>query len=731
MQSNFCPSLSDSPQDVIVRGTVSVLFSKNEENGWCAFLMADQDGKEWSVVGHAPMIDVNEHLEVVGPLGWNGKYNREQIKAQRIDLCPPTTLEGIEKYLASGIIPGIGPSLAKRMVAFGGERIFSIIETEPDTLLKVPGIGKKKMAQAVENCRERQEQKRAISFLYSYGLSASQAASVFRKWGTQTISIVRTTPYRMVREISGIGFETADAFALRMGVVPFSQERRQQGIFYALEVAAQTKGHCSLPRPNLETFAAKVLKLDKALFITPIVDDLLVEGRLIEEEGLVFHPMFRAAEVAVAEKLTALVKAALPRWLPEAPEKEIAGVAASHKVTLSESQRRALRTMLSSKVSVLTGGPGVGKSFLVSMFLDILDKKTAKIAICAPTGRAATRINEMTDLCEAKTIHRTLGFVPGQGFTHNADNPLDADVVILDESSMVDLFLFRALVEAIPSHALFLIVGDKDQLPSIGAGSVLNDIIVSEAVPVSRLTEIQRQSLDSLIVTNAHAINRGETPLCPSFDQDTDFYFIPTRDDAALQTQLVRIISERIPARFGFNPREILLVVPTNIGPIGTVNLNQMLQQRLNPTPAKKLIHKDICFGLGDRVIVVKNNYDLECFNGQMGFIEEIDEKERKLHLNIDGQTVVYEKDALNELKLGYATTIHKAQGSEAPCVVSAFSRSSQHMLTRSLVFTGITRAKRLFVGMGDFSALTRAIHNTLGHGRHTLLSQRLREAAA
>lgn len=732
MQQDLFPSSTESPDNITIQGDVVHIYIYNDDDGWGAFRVQDATGKEWSVVGHAPTLEINEHFEISGKLVWNAKFKREQIEADSITYDHPTTVDGIEKYLASGIIKGIGPILAKKLVDFGGADIFNIILNRPEELRAIPGIGRKKIDKVIEGCRQRQDLQRAITFLYSFGLNATQAALVFKKYGKRTVSIVRKDPYCLVRDFKGIGFSVADGVASKLNVVPFSTERQKQGILYALLNASQTSGHCALPKEKLAEEASKLLNLPARIFTAPQIERMVEAEELYEDQGLIFSPELYRREVFVSDKIYALMTAKVPSRFLCNVEKLIKWASDENNVELTEEQKNALRLILENKASILTGGPGVGKSYITALAIKIFERIGLKITICAPTGRAATRINELIDHSEAKTIHRTLGMIPGQGYTHNAENPLDTDVVILDETSMVDLSLLEALLDAIPETAVVIFVGDKNQLQSIGAGTVFKDLIESRIIPTAELTQIFRQALTSHIVTNAHAINRGEFPTLPRLDEEDDFYFMTTRNDKELQQRLVDIVTNRIPARTHLDPlKDIQVLVPMHKGPSGTVELNRCLQEKLNPSPAKSITYRKVRFGTGDRVLVCKNNYEIGTCNGEIGYVVDIDLKESCLQIDFDGKMIDYDKESLGDLTLGYAISVHKSQGSAFNCVVAAFPESAKIMLTRPLVYTGLTRAKKLFFGIGAYNSLAYAINNTFSQHRYTLLADRLRRKAA
>jgi exodeoxyribonuclease V alpha subunit len=621
------------------------------------------------------------------------------------------------------MIRGIGPVYAKKLVRAFGETVFDVIEQEPSRLREVTGIGPKRAERIIAGWAEQKVIREIMLFLHSNGVATSRAVRIYKTYGADAIRLISENPYRLARDIRGIGFRTADQIAVKLGFEKTALVRVRAGISYAL-AEAMDDGHCGLPAEELVPLTQKLLEVPAEL-IAAALDLELQDGTVIADDldgrRCVFLAGLYRAEREIAEKLQALA-ARKPPWPSIDAEKAIPWVEKRTKLALAQNQKEAVRVALVSKVLVITGGPGVGKTTLVNSLLKILFAKAVAIALCAPTGRAAKRLSESTGF-EAKTIHRLLETDPRTGaFRRNEEAPLDCDLLVVDETSMVDVPLMRALLRALPKRAALLLVGDVDQLPSVGPGQVLVDIIASGAVPVVRLTEVFRQAAESQIIVNAHRINQGLMPHIAPADSG-DFYFVDAADAEEGVRKLLAIVQERIPKRFGLNPiRDIQVLCPMNRGGLGARSLNIELQNALNPPGEIRIDRFGWTFCPGDKVMQVENDYDKDVYNGDLGIVSRIDMEEGELCVGFDGREVTYGFGELDELVLAYATTIHKSQGSEYPAVVIPLSTQHYPMLQRNLVYTGVTRGKRLVVLVGQRKALAIAVKGARARRRWSKL---------
>jgi exodeoxyribonuclease V alpha subunit len=708
-----------------VTGLIERVTFHNEETGFCV-VRVQVDGRRdlVTVIGRASSINAGEWLTAEG--SWiQDRDHGTQLKAELLQTSAPTSREGIEKYLASGLIKGIGPVYAKKLVEKFGEGVFDIIDRESVRLEQVRGIGAERRRTIRTAWAEQKIVREIMVFLHSNGVSTSRAVRIYKTYGDEAVEKVRANPYLLARDISGIGFKTADDIARKLGIPEDSILRARAGLSHALSEAGGN-GHCALPKDVLLKNAVDLLAMD-ALILQRALSEMLAEGELEEDgitgEDLIFLPPIRRAEVEVASRL-----ARLARGKAEYPEidagKAIAWLKEKKSIDLAPSQAEALRQALCSRVLVITGGPGVGKTTLVNSILTLLRAKQVKCLLCAPTGRAAKRLSESTGL-EAKTIHRLLEY-QNSGFSRNASNPLDCDLLVADETSMMDVQLMSKLLQALSARAHLILVGDVDQLPSVGSGAVLGDIIRSGAVPVVRLTEIFRQASSSRIIVNAHRINSGAMP---ESEKDSDFFFIDREEPESVPATILELVAERIPKKWKLDPRrDIQVLCPMNRGSLGTAQMNRTLQERLNPKrngdPSVEKFGWE--FRVRDKVIQTRNNYDKEVFNGDIGEILKIDDFEREVLIGFDGREVVYDFNELDEVSLAYAITIHKSQGSEFPVVVMPLAMQQYLLLQRNLVYTGITRGRRLVVLVGQKKALQTAVRNVSAVRRYTALEKRL-----
>jgi exodeoxyribonuclease V alpha subunit len=704
---------SDSSPLEHLNGLVERVTFHNADTGFCVVRVKVRGQRELvTVIGHAPSIAPGEYV-TSGGVWHTDREHGLQFNARFLKVTPPSTREGIEKYLGSGMIRGIGPAYAGRLVRAFGEQVFDVIEQSPDRLQQIDGIGAIRARRIVSAWADQKVIRDIMVFLHSHGVSTSRAVRIFKTYGAEAIALVSENPYRLARDIHGIGFLSADTIAQKMGIEKTAMIRARAGIGYAL-AEATSEGHCGLPCHLLVPMSEKLLEIPQAI-IEDALKLELAEGAVVEDtvggERCVFLAGLHSAERGIGASLTELSQGALP-WPAIATEKAIAWVQAKLRIVLSDSQKAAVALALTRKVTVVTGGPGVGKTTLVNSILSILRAKHVRVCLCAPTGRAAKRLSESTGL-EAKTIHRLLEVNPRHGaFSRNVERPLDCDLLVADESSMVDVPLMNALLKAVPAHAALILVGDVDQLPSVGPGQVLADVIDSAALPVVRLTEVFRQAAQSRIIVNAHRINQGLMPeLQTAKGAKSDFYFVEANDPEHLAAKLVHVVKERIPKQFGLDPiRDIQVLCPMNRSLTGARSLNTLLQQALNPPGEGAVERFGWRYGVGDKVMQLENDYDKEVFNGDLGVVARINPEERELVIDYEGRGVIYGYDELDQVSLAYATTVHKAQGSEYPAVVIPITTQHYVMLKRNLIYTAVTRGKRLVVLIGQRQALAMAV---------------------
>ena len=740
------PRPPTGPLTEVLAGSIERVTFHNGENGFCVLRVKVRGHRDLvTVVGHAAEISAGEWVTLSGV--WvNDRTHGQQFKASFLRSSPPSSSEGIEKYLGSGMIRGIGPIYASKLVTAFGDQVFSVIESSPERLREVPGIGRVRAASIARAWADQKVVREIMVFLHSHGVGTARAVRIFKTYGNDAVRVMGENPYRLARDIRGIGFRTADAIAARLGIAPDAMIRLRAGISYAL-LEASGDGHCGLPSADLLQSARELLAVERpdqtgALTRLPLEPSLiqaaleleLAEGSVVAcelagEPGIVMAKLYRE-ERSIAEALGCLSRGT-PPWGAIDAAKAIPWVEGRLGLELADSQKAAVAQALATKVLVITGGPGVGKTTLINAILRILAAKKLAIQLCAPTGRAAKRMGEATGL-EAKTIHRLLEFDPqAYGFRRNADQPLQADLLVVDETSMVDVSMMASLLEALPPTAALLLVGDVDQLPSVGPGQVLADVINSGALPVARLSEVFRQAACSRIITTAHAINAGSIPDLrpPPVEASTDFYFLPADTPEQALALILKVVAERIPARFGLDPiAQVQVLCPMARGGCGSRSLNIELQQRLNPDPPEQVERFGWRFAAGDKVMQVANDYEKDVFNGDVGTIDSIDVDDGVLAVLFDGRTVIYGWGELDHLVPAYACTIHKSQGSEYPAVVIPLLSQHYPMLRRNLVYTGITRGKQLVVIVGQKKALAMAVRNRLGRRRHTKLAEWLED---
>jgi exodeoxyribonuclease V alpha subunit len=731
------------PPESVLEAVLERVTYANEDTGYTiARVATERSGRDLlTVVGPLLGAQVGESLRLTGRWTSHPRYGR-QFEVRAYATVLPATIQGIQRYLGSGLIKGIGPVMAERMVAQFGTDILRVIEEEPHRLAEVPGVGPKRTRLVAAAWEEQKAIKEVMLFLQGVGVSTSLAVRIYKQYRDAAISVVRHEPYRLAADVWGIGFKTADTIARAVGLPHDSPERIKAGLQHTLSEAADD-GHCFLPAPNLITAAAKILDLGRDL-IGPRLDELAAADGVVREavslgdreaDAVYLVPFYRA-ERSLAAGLLGLRHAGQDRMAAFGQvdwDQALSWLRGRAGAELAPAQEQAVRLALTERVAVLTGGPGCGKSFTVRSIVELAGAKGAQIVLVAPTGRAAKRLTELTGH-QAATVHRLLQLQPGGEPKYDRDHPLDADLVVVDESSMIDVILANKLVRAIPKGAHLLLVGDVDQLPSVGAGEVLRDLLaVPDAIPRVRLTKIFRQAQQSGIVVNAHRVNAGTPPQLRGFP---DFFWFTCEDNEQLAAATADIVARRIPRRFGLDPRrDVQVLTPMHRGPAGAGNLNHLLQETLTPhadgRPERR--YGGRVFRVGDKVTQLRNNYDKGAagiFNGTVGVVSALSLEEGKLTVLTDeDESVDYGFDELDELAHAYAITIHRSQGSEYPAVVIPLTTSSWMMLRRNLLYTAITRAKRLVVLAGSRRALAAAVRTPGAGRRHTALAQRLAAA--
>lgn len=630
------------------------------------------------------------------------------------------------------MVKGIGPFCAKILVAAFGTEVFTVIEEQPERLKGLRGIGPKRIKKITSGWTDQRIIREIMVFLHGHGVSTSKSVRIYKKYGKDAVKIVKEDPYRLAKDIRGISFKSADTIAQNIGIEPTSPIRARAGVSFVLSEASSNQGHCCLRRNMLVSQACALLNIPASM-ISDAIDHEIEGGELIEDDfpkaESIYLPHLYNAEKNIGCNLTALSKSA-PPWPHIDPQKAIPWVERKLNLTLAPSQREAVAAALKSKVMVITGGPGVGKTTIVKSILTILRAKGVNMMLCAPTGRAAKRLSESSGM-EAKTIHRLLEIDPGSmGFKRNEQNPLTCELLVADECSMIDIPLANNLIKAVSSETALIFVGDVDQLPSVGPGAFLSDLIESNVVPVILLTEVFRQAATSWIIKEAHQINAGIMPLFPSKGEKGDFYFVSVEDNEQMPEILTGLVRTRLPKAYGVNPiKDIQILCPMNRGNAGARMLNEVLQQALNPPTEASVLKFGTKFSVGDKVTQIENNYDREVFNGDIGFVVRLNGEENELTVDFNGREVVYPYGELDELVLCYATTIHKSQGSEYSIVVLPVTMQHYFMLRRNLIYTGVIRGKKLVVLVGQKKALAMAVRGVQTITRNTGLKHWLQNA--
>ena len=751
-----------------VTGVIERITHHNPDSGYCVLRVVASGHRDVvTVVGSAQQVVAGEYVTAVGDWVTDRNYGL-QFRASEIKTNPPHTVEGIAKYLGSGLVKGIGPGYAKRIVEVFGDKTLEVIDKSPTFLTQVKGIGPKLIEKIRRSWEEQRESRKIMVFLQSHGIGTARAVRIYKTYGDRAVELIKANPYRLSADIWGIGFSTADQLALSLNIPRDSPFRAQAAVRHVLQEESGN-GHVGFPEELLREKAAALTEIHP-YGITDAIEQLRITDEVVrdsvakasggraqertedrgqkpdsekqEETGsdlssdicppssdsLIFLKPLFLAELGVARSIKALASG--PHPLPAVNvDAAVAWAEQKMGIAFAASQRAAIKAAVTNKLMVVTGGPGTGKTTIVRAIIEMFLAKSLRVLLTAPTGRAAKRLNESTGR-EAKTIHRLLEFNPQQRqFQKNAEDPLDVDLLVVDETSMVDVVLMNKLLQAVPPWACVVLVGDVDQLPSVGAGSVLTDLIDSKTIPVARLTEVHRQAESSWIVRAAHAINSGEQPLSAPPGGDGDFYFVEANDPEAITERVIQMVRDRIPAKFKLDPfRDIQVLSPQVKTPLGVANLNRELQAALNPArPGVAEVKRyDSAFRVGDKVMQVQNNYDREVFNGDIGRITDIDDEDDMLVVNYDGRSVEYEFSDLDELQLAFACTIHKSQGSEYPAVVIPVHTQHFVMLQRNLLYTGITRGRKLVALVGSRKALWIACNTADTKRRFSLLKWRI-----
>jgi exodeoxyribonuclease V alpha subunit len=718
-----------------LQGQIERITYTNDENGFTIAKVKVYGRRDLvTVVGNLLAPTPGEILKMQGEWATHPKYG-EQFRVVHYKSLVPASVYGIEKYLGSGLIKGIGPVMAKRIVKAFGKETLDVIEQEIKKLIEVEGIGKKRVEMIRKAWADQKEIRQVMLFLQSHGVSSGYATKIFKTYGNEAIEVVQENPYRLATDIFGIGFLTADRIAEKLGFAKDSELRAGAGILYVLHQLAG-EGHVYYPLEPLLTKCQEILEVDQEILLRAletlraeqkiVLEDLEEKGESTSGHRAVYLAKFHLSETNIAARLKALINA--PKTIrPIDPGKALAWVQNQLDITLAPRQVEAVKCALTNKVVVITGGPGTGKTTIINSILKIFAKARVKFLLAAPTGRAAKRMSEATGY-EAKTIHRLLEYsLQKGGFQKDDKTPLKCDLLVVDEASMIDTILMHHFLKAIPPWATLILVGDVNQLPSVGAGAILQDIIASRTMPVMELNEIFRQARESLIIVNAHKINQGLMPtLKPSGHKLADFYFIEQEEPEKILGIILELVKERIPSRFGFDPvDDIQVLTPMHKGMVGAGNLNKELQQALNPGP-DSLTRGGKNFRLQDKVMQIQNNYEKEVFNGDLGRIVRIDPESQEVIIDFDGRRVPYDYADLDEVVLAYACSIHKSQGSEYPAVVIPILTQHYVLLQRNLIYTAVTRGRKLVILVGTRKALAMGIKNDKTKKRYTLLRKRL-----
>lgn len=713
-----------------LQGTVDRIVYQNTDNGFTIFIIKTGRDTEVTVKGSVPTLNPGEQVALAGAWTMHPKFGK-QFEAKKCTTVVPTSVLGLKKYLGSGLIKGIGPVFAEKLVNQFGESVLEVIEKEPHRLALIPGVGPKRIESIISAWQEQKEISHIMVFLQDKGISTTYATKIYKRYRNQAIELLLENPYRLAENIWGIGFKTADTIAQNLGFEPESLKRIRAGLLFVLSNTVN-QGHLYAELNDLKTKTIELLELELNDDIQGKLKTALHDLYNSEKIKLLTHAekhyvalsQFYYSEKGVATKIKKLNESPTLHQFDIDAIYQSLRVEIPGEINLNEEQQKGILTILQNKVSIITGGPGTGKTTLIKKLLSILDADHVSYKLASPTGRAAKRITESTGK-KAATLHRLLEFdVSTMGFSRNEQNALQLDVLIVDEASMIDIFLAHAVLKAIPLNARVVFIGDIDQLPSVGAGNFLNDLIASKQVATVRLTQIFRQAQDSMIIINAHRINQGEFPISPLPNARRDFIYIKEDNPENVPTLLRSIFTKDL-YKYNINPREAVVLVPMHRGTVGTQKINYDLQLILNPqTTEKQIQHAGSTYKIGDRVMQIKNNYDKFVFNGDIGFIEDIDTTDRILAVRYPEQRVEYEYSDLDELVLAYAISIHKSQGSEYDAVVIPLFTQHFTLLQRNLIYTAITRAKKLCIFVGQAKAIAMGIKNNKGLVRTTFLQQ-------
>ena len=723
-------------------GVIDDIVYRNDSNGYTVLALKPDKGRAFTVVGMFPAINAGERLFVEGEWTEHRDYGK-QLKMTRFEMLEPTTKSGIERYLASGVIKGIGPATAKLLVKQFGDQTLDMLENHPDRLIEIDGIGPKRVRQIADSYQEQRASRMIMVYLAGFGLSPGLSLKIYNRYQENTKLIIDRDPYRLVEDISGVGFRTADDIALSMGFQKNDDKRIRSGVQFVLQDAENNFGHTYLPMKKLVHDASLLLQVETEL-IERSVSFQIMKGELVleEEDGekIIYLTSLYQAEGEVAVRLVKLLMYRDDKAYSDKIQRTIQNLYDKQGMILSDRQKEALELAAQKRVCVITGGPGTGKTTLIQCLIELFSDE-GEIELCAPTGRAAKRMTEATGR-EARTIHRLLEYSGAdEHFQRNADAPLSAKTIIVDEMSMVDIFLMRSLLKAVKTGSRVIFSGDKDQLPSVGAGNVLDDLIESGVVPVIRLTEIFRQAEKSAIVKNAHRINRGEDPIVN--EKNTDFFLERSKTSANVLNSVLNLTKTRLPNYMNLDPmRDIQVMAPLKKSEYGVFNLNALLQDALNPKGMKAEIKKgDTVFRLGDKVMQTKNNYNLEwtrdeekgigVFNGDIGFITAVDTEDKTITVAFDdGRVSEYDQEAMEDIDLAYCMSVHKSQGSEFKAIVLVLFSGPPMLMTRNLLYTAVTRAKKLVVIVGREECISQMVVNNRITKRYSALSRRLVELA-
>ena len=705
-------------------GVVERITFANEENGFSVIKIKSKGFADLvTVVGNLAAVNVGATIKLKGEWKHDSKFGK-QFNVVDYRETVPATIAGIEKYLGSGLIKGVGPVYARRIVKQFKEVTLAVIEDEPDRLIEVEGIGQKRVDMIKKAWQEQKEIKNVMLFLQSNGVSTAYAVKIYKTYGNESINIVKTNPFKLADDIWGIGFKTADKIAQQLGFDKNSYERCRSGIIYVLNELSND-GHCYAGREQLIAETIKILELEEGLINTTL-DRIIEEKDIISDvENAIYLPAFYYSEIGTSKRIREIL-AQQSKYPSVQVDKIVEEIQDECGIRYDGVQIEAIKAAVGSKVMVLTGGPGTGKTTTTLAIIKVFEKLGAKVLLAAPTGRAAKRMSETTGM-EAKTIHRLLEYKPPEGYKKNTENPLECDVLIIDETSMVDILLMYNLLKAVANNTVVILVGDIDQLPSVGAGNVLRDIIDSEIVNVTRLTRIFRQAQGSAIITNAHKINKGEYPSLNG-GRNSDFFFIEENEPQKVVESIRELCVKRLPGYYQIDPiNDIQILCPMQRGETGAYNLNAVLQEALNSTDIL-IKYGGTVYRVNDKVMQIKNNYDKNVFNGDIGIISSINIEDKTLTIRFDSNYVDYDATELDEVVLAYATTVHKSQGSEYKIVVAPFTMQHYMMLQRNLLYTCITRAKKILVLVGSKKAIGIAISNNKTQQRNTMLAKRLRD---